>query len=319
MTFSLQILIALVIYAVTAIIILAVSKQKVLTGLIHILSVFFLIGGAFLFFTEYSSFHKREVRNGAIELINWDDLQENQIIKNELVALRHFQEYRNALKGYEFFLLDIVHKGNDPGSYQNTLRDQIISQLENQEYGASYWNKVFDIAFEFEASTEEFEQANYEAVFSIPFGFQSQEEAEDFGDLEIEENYSSFERASQLIYIAQKAQSIDRTSDRVSFFWDQNKVYFYTFFSNARYEQLCEELIDDLILVYEEIVKTPSHKEFYKKYDISDEEFLDFPSKKFTKKFKYSWPFSFWDRRFAEENETEVFRILKEIQTHYKN
>lgn len=319
MNFSLQLLLVAVLFTVLVIVVMAFSNQKTLVRTFQFLSLLFLAGTAFLLFTEYAAFQKREVRNGAIEIIDWQDLPEYEIIKNELTAFRHFQEYRNALNGYEFFLLDIAQQGNDSKSYQITLRDEIIAQLQNQEYQSVYWKKIFAIAFDFDPKLEEFESANYSAVFSIPFGFQYQEEEEDFGDLAIPENYSKFERESQMIYIALKARSIDRTPESVSYFWDQNKDYFYTFFSNTRYEKLCKELIDDLILVYEEIVNTPLHQEFYTKYDVKDEEFLDFPSKKFTRKFEYSWPFSFWDRRFTEQNDKEIIGILKEIQSHYKD
>lgn len=319
MNFSLQLLLVAALFTVLILVIITFSNQKILVRTLLVLSLLFLAGSAFLLFTEYSAFQNREVRNGAIEIIDWQDLPEYEIIKNELTAFRHFQEFRNALNGYEFFLLDVAQQGNDPKSYPNTLREEIIAQLQNQEYEPAYWKKIFAIAFDFEPMVDEFESANYWAVFSIPFGFQYQKEEEDFEDLAIPENYSKFERESQLIYIALQAQSFDRTPERVSYFWDQNKVYFYTFFSNARYEKLCKQLIDDLILVYEEIVHIPLYKEFYTKYDVSDEEFLDFPSKKFTKKFEYSWPFSFWDRRFKEQNEKETIRILKEIQNHYKD
>ncbi|MBN3581933.1 hypothetical protein JYB64_06000 [Algoriphagus aestuarii] len=317
MSLSLQLLLVASLFTVLVIVVMSFSDQKILVRTFQFLSLLFLAGSVFLLFTEYTAFHKREVRNGAIEIIDWQNLPEYEIIKNELTAFRHFQEYRNALNGYEFFLLDVAQQGNDPKSYPNTLRDEIIAQLQNKEYEPAYWKKVFAIAFDFVPKLEEFERANYSAVFSIPFGFLYQEE--DFPDLTDTENYSNFERESQLIYIALKAQSFDRSSEKVSYFWDQNKVYFYTFFSNARYEKLCKELIDDLILVYEEIVNTPLHQEFYAKYDVSDEEFLNFPSKKFTRKFEYSWPFSFWDRRFREQNDKELIQILKEIQNHYKD
>lgn len=319
MNFSLQLLLVAAVFTVLVIVVMAFSNQKTLVRTFQVLSLLFLAGSAFLLFTEYTAFQKREVRNGAIEIIDWQDLPEYENIKNELISFRHFQEYRNALNGYEFFLLDVAQQGNDPKSYPNTLRDDIIAQLQNQEYEAVYWKKIFAIAFDFEPKLEEFERANYSAVFSIPFGFEYQDEEEDFGDLANPENYSNFERESQLIYIALKARTFDRTSESVSYFWDQNKVYFYTFFSNARYEKLCKQLIDDLILVYEEIVHTPLHKEFYTKYDVSDEEFMDFPSKKFTRKFEYSWPFSFWARRFMEQNDKQIIQILKEIQNHYKD
>jgi len=319
MNFSLQLLLVTALFTVLIIVVMAFSSQKILVRTFLVLSLLFLAGSAFLLFTEYTAFQKREVRNGAIEIMDWQDLPEYEIIKNELTAFRHFQEFRNALNGYEMFLLDVALQRNDPKSYPITLRDEFIAQLQNQEYEPAYWKKIFAIAFDFEPKVEEFERANYSAVFSIPFGFQDQEEEEDFEDLTNPENYSNFERESQLMYIALQAQSFDRTPEGVSYFWDQNNVYFYTFFSNARYEKLCKELIDDLILVYEEIVHTPLHQEFYTKYDVSDEEFMDFPSKKFTRKFEYSWPFSFWDRRFREQNEKETIRILKEIQNHYKD
>ncbi|WP_297335038.1 hypothetical protein [Algoriphagus sp.] len=233
MIFLLQIVITSAILAALAILVLAFSNRKPLVRSFQFLSLLFLAGSVFLLFKEFVAFQKREVNYGTIEIIDCQDLPEHEIIKNELTAFRHFQDYRNAPFGYEIFLLDATRQRNDPKSFQITLRDEIINQLQKQEYESPYWKKIFEIAFDFEPKLADFERTNFSAVFSIPFGFQYQGVEEGFGDLAIPENYSNFERESQLIYIALKAQSVDRNPERNSYFWDQNKVYFYTFFSNT--------------------------------------------------------------------------------------
>lgn len=82
---------------------------------------------------------------------------------------------------------------------------------------------------------------------------------------------------------------------------------------------MCKQVVDDLITIKTKVNEQPDYKEFCTKYSISNPEFKTFPSSAFVKSYKYSWPFSFWDRRFEEKNDEVIFEILKEIQNHYRN
>ena len=64
--------------------------------------------------------------------------------KEELDAYKYFKTYRNSLKGYEFFLIDMIRNSHqEQVSYIYNLRDKIVEQFESEEYNQEYWNKVF--------------------------------------------------------------------------------------------------------------------------------------------------------------------------------
>lgn len=298
---------------------LALSKKRFFTVVLLVLAGLFLAAASFYTYVEYSSYTKRKERYALQEMRVYELSDKNPSVSKELTAFKHFQEYRNELYGYEAFLLDVGLNSMDHVSYQNTVRDEIISGLENQEYGETYWNTVLDITFEYNKNTKEFRRQNYGALYVVPSVYEYHDFEENYGDLGDAGNYAFFERMNQLVYIGQKIKSFGRSAESINSLWNHNKSYIYTFFSKRRYDELCKQVVNDLIEVYDTITATPNYAGFYAEYDISDDGFLDFPSPEYTRSFKYSWPFSFWDRRFSENNAGEVYTILKEIQDHYRN
>jgi hypothetical protein len=280
----------------------------------------FLAAASFYAFTEYSAYKKRKERYSAQANEVFEKLDEERLLsEKEFGAFKHFQEYRNALHGYEAFLLDVGM--NDTGylSYQNTIRDEIMAGLESQEYGETYWNTVLNTIFEYDRGTKEFHRPNYGSLYVVPAEYEYHDLEENYGDLNDAENYAFFERMSQLLYMGQKIKSFDRSAENIGNLWGHNKSHIYTFFSKKKYDQLCKQVVDDLLEIHDTLTATPNYARFYEEYDVSDEGFLDFPSQKYTRSFEYSWPFSFWDRRFSENNAAEVYTVLKEIQDHYKD
>ncbi|KAB5492131.1 MULTISPECIES: hypothetical protein [Flagellimonas] len=278
----------------------------------------FLTATSFYAYIEYSAYQKRKERYTVQAMSVLEIPHENDPTENALDAFKHFQEYRNVLNGYAAFLLDL---GMNVGSvsYKNTLRDEIMASLESQEYGETYWNTVLKIPFEYDRNTKEFRRSDYGALYVVPAVYEQPDLEVDYGDLNDARNYAFFERMSQLLYIGQRIKSFDRSAENIGNLWDHNKSHIYTFFSKKKYDKLCKQVVDDLVEVYDTITATLNYEEFYRMYDVSDDVFLDFPSLEYTSSFAYSWPFSFWDRRFAEDNAAEVYGILEEIQNHYKD
>ncbi|MEB2777369.1 hypothetical protein SYJ56_18790 [Algoriphagus sp. D3-2-R+10] len=319
MSFSLQLLIASAVLASFILLLLAKAKQNIINYVLLPCSILFFSAATWFLSLEYSGYQKRNKLDGAWEIDYMSQLPEKERFDKELRSLSSLRNYRNAWKGYEAFFMDFGKYEGMPFSYEQTMKDEIFSQMENEEYGESYWTRAFNLIFNYKDSIQDYRNLNYEAVFGIPSKNPNQEMEDDFGDLTIPENYQYFEKVSQLEYLGQKLRFLDRSPKHIAMLWKQNKTYFYTYFSKNRYDHLCKRVVDELISVHNEIVAAPFHREFYSMYDVSDEGFLDFPSRSFTENFMYSWPFSFWDRRFAENNDQEVYRILKEIQNHYQN
>ncbi|MDC6384658.1 hypothetical protein D2V93_02085 [Flagellimonas taeanensis] len=284
------------------------------------MAVLFLMASSFFAYSEYSAYQKRKDRYTLQAMRILEAPNENGSSQNSLDHFKPFQEYRNVLYGYEAFLLDLGMNYMGSVSYKNTIRDEIMAGLENQEYGETYWNTVFNITFEYEKNTKAFHRSKYGIFYVVPADLEPLDmEETDYGDLNDAENYAFFERMSQLLYIGQKIKSFDRSPENIGNLWNHNKSHIYTFFSKSKYDELCKQVVDDLIEVHDSITTKSNYEEFYKMYDVSDDVFLDFPSVEYTSSFEYSWPFSFWDRRFAEDNASKVYAILKEIQNHYKN
>ena len=320
MTLALKIVLASVVLCVLIGIFLAVTRKKALIISLLITALLFTSAASGYAYIEYAAYKKRSIKYRTAETGFPKMASETRESEKEYAGFKYFQEYRNALLGYEFFLLEVGLKQADRFSYQNTIRTNIIQNLRNQEYTESYWNTVFDVVFEFNEEKGGFQRPNYKAMYAIPDTFdQIDSEEEDYGDLEDKENYAFFERSCQLLYLYEKVKAIDRSPEHIADFWNSNKAYVYTFFSKAKYDRLCKDVVDDLVEIHDTITATPEYVKFYRMYDISDEAFLEFPSASYTGSFKYSWPFSFWDRRFAENNADEVYAVLKEIQNHYKN
>lgn len=319
MTFAQTLFSASVIFCLLILALLALSKKRFFTVALLVIAGIFLATASFYAYTEYSAYTKRKERYAIQEMHVYELSNKDPSASKELIAFKHFQEYRNALHGYEIFLLDVGLNSMDHVSYQNTVRDEIIAGLESQEYGEAYWNTVLNITFEYDKNTKEFRRPNYESMYVVPSVYEYHNLEENYDDLGDAENYAFFERMSQLVYIGQKIKSYDRSAESINSLWNHNKSYIYTFFSKRKYDKLCKQVVNDLVEVHDSITATPNYAEFYAEYDISEDGFLDFPSQEYTRSFEYSWPFSFWDRRFTESNAVEVYTILKEIQNHYKD
>lgn len=321
MTLAQQILIASVIFCLLILIVLGIQKKgylkhKVFGVLVVLASFCFLLCGLFYGYTEFNSFKKRaqQYTKDDHNIVDKFDVVENK--EAELDVLEFFHSYQSTLNGYERFLLDIS-LNTDAYSYQSSIREKLIQQFESEEYTQNYWNKVFHTVFKKEKDTETYSKVNYEAMYIIPSDDIITEDNQDYGDLSNPQNFNYFEAESNRIYLERKVKNFDRSTENIETLWKHNKAFIYTFFSKNKYDKLCKQSVNDLITVYDTIVAKPQYTAFYAQYDVSDEEFLSFPSKEFTSKYEYSWPFSFWDRRFTESNSEQVYSILKEIQQHY--
>ncbi|MBT30500.1 MAG: hypothetical protein CMO01_12650 [Thalassobius sp.] len=319
MTLALKIILASAIFYTLIVVLVTQSKRKSILLTLLLLSGLFFVGASFYAYIEYVGYQKRVEKYGLHELGAIEIIDKDLSTENEYAGFKYFQDYRNSLSGYEVFLLEMGLNDSDHFSYQNTLRDEIMQNMENEEYSETYWNTTFNIAFEYNRDTKLYQRPNYNALYVVPAAFEYPDHEVDFGDLNDSGNYSFFERSCQVLYICQKVKTIDRSAQSITNHWKSNKPYIYTFFSKSKYDVLCKQVVDDLIEIHDTITATQNYEEFYQMYDVSDDVFLDFPSSAYTSSFEYSWSFSFWDRRFAENNASEVYDILKEIQNHYTN
>lgn len=278
---------------------------------ILILSIGLFLSTSFVLFNEYTAYNKRVERyvNDSPKIIsNSVDLTDDDII-----SLENFREQRNILLGYEAFLNEsAINYDPSSFSYANLLKEKFITQLENSKYSQTYWNTLFDSFFNDFSSGKKTPLDSYSAIFRIPIEYVN-ENLEDEDDIQVIENSSNKEYWQNEIY------DLYRSSENIETIWNDNKVFFYTIITKSKYERLFKKVISDLIEVNSKISQEPNYKEFYKKYNVSDSIFHTFPSAQYVKKHKYSWPFSFWDRRFAEKNDEVILKILKEIKNHYEN
>ena len=326
MTFALQILIASIIFCVMILLVLGIQKKgylkhKAFGVLMLMASVLFLCGALFYGYIEFTTYKKRAQRYTKQDNNIVEELADASVNEAELQAFKYFHNYRNALNGYEYFLINMSQNSDqEQASYLYTLQNKIVEQFKSEEYSQDYWNKVFAIVFQQKDSSALYLKSNYEVLYIIPADHEYRELENDYGDLNDAKNYSYFETLCNLLYIEGKIKDFNsRSAERMETLWQYNKAFIYTFFSKTKYDQLCKQVVDDLITVHDRIIAQPNYKTFYEQYDVSDKEFLDFPSKEFTSTYKFSWPFSFWDRRFNENNSEQVYSILKEIQEHYSN
>ena len=294
-------------------------KHKVITILLTILTLCVTAFIAFLFYNEYNAYNQRLERYTVKKKDFYNKETENPITNQELNKLEKIQYYKNSLNGYEPFFKSLAITSNTSGvSYYNELRDNIITQLENQEYSQEYWDIAFNLIFKKEEQSLQYKAKNYEAIHFIPSTYFYRNLDENYGDLKDENNLSWFKTLAQSDYLQNKIKLFDRSKDNVELLWQQNKAFIYTFFSKSKYDNLCKQVVEDLITVHDTIVATPNYKTFYLEHDISDTLFLSFPSTTFTKKYNNSWLFSFWDRRFEEQNSEIIYHILSQVKQHYK-
>ncbi len=330
LTFELKIVIVAALLGSFLLLMILRFKQKIASIILCFLSVIFLLGTGFYFYTEFTSYQKRLPKAPLSQDVNTtDDVNTNKeeipiattIIEDNkgLKSLLFFMSYRNDLNGYEHFLYNLLEGDLEVGvSYLHTLQYEVQEALRKKEYSEAYWNTVLPVAFKYNAETQEYGRLNYDLMYLIPSPNDNVIE-NDYGDLSKAENYNYFEKEMQEVYIYDKIKTFDRSSANLRAFWMSNKAFVYTFLTSKKYNILCKKVVDDLITVHDTIVATPNYRYFYKRHNISDTIFLSYPSKQFTHSYSYSWPFSFWDRRFAEQNDAVVYDILKEIQNHYND
>jgi hypothetical protein len=284
------------------------------TTLFFILSIGLFLVASFFLYSEYVAYQKR-VERYVTKDVTKDSSNTKSIpfTQDEIYTLESFREQRNVLFGFEAFLNESA-LNYDPSSfsYANVLKEKFKTQLENSRYTQTYWNMLFESFFNDFSSGQKKPLDSYDAIMRIPSKYFNENiEGED--DIALIENISNKEHWQNEMY------DLYRSSENIETIWNENKVFFYTIISKSKYEKRFKNVISDLIQVHSTITQEPNYKEFYKKYNVSDSIFHTFPSTKLVKKYKYSWPFSFWDRRFTEKNDEVVLNILNEIRNHYEN
>ncbi len=337
MTFALQILILSSIFCVLIITLLLIQKRgylkhKIFTFLILFSSILFLIASSAFFYYEYSGFQSLKNRHKKPSNIN-QKLVEYKFNNLEIDVLEEFSKAKNILVGYENFLEESARNYNpDDFSYDNLLKEEMISKFQKKEYSLEYWQEVDTILnsiykgenpYGIERSEPYYPIVIVPSVSGFYNAFQSQEDRE-FSKSE------DIEYKSKIIYLQRKIKSFDRSSKSIVELWKKNKMFIYTIMSKSTYNSI-SKMFNDLISIYDRIIQEPNYIEFYKKhniyadtdtdykYEYDNEVFLSFPTKEFVESYTNYWGFGFWDRRIEEENEKVVYEILKEIQTHYKD
>jgi hypothetical protein len=283
------------------------------TLIILIFSMGFFLLASFVLYNEYVAYHKRVERYVGNSVKNTSNTASFNFNKDEINILESFREQRNVLLGYEVFLKEsAINYDPSSFSYANLLKEKFITQLENTKYSQAYWKTLFDSFFNDFSSGEKVPLDTYSAIMRIPSKY-IEEDMEGEEDIEIIENISNKE------YWQREVIELDRSEENIETIWNKNKVFFYTLTSKSKYEKLFKKVISDLIEVNSKITQEPNYREFYKRYNVTDSVFHTFPSIQYVRKYQYSWPFSFWDRRFTEKNDEAVLKILKEIKNHYED
>ncbi len=332
MTLSLQVLIASGIFCVIIISLLLIQKKgylkhKIFTILILFSSMLFLVAASAFFYYEYSGYRDLKKRVEKISKVNRQKQFESQFSDAEVNVLEELSEAKNELIGYDRFLEESARNYNpDDFSYANLLKETIILQLERKEYGLDYWN---DIEQTVDSAYENNRLYRWERfpIAMIPGGPFTHDYDE--GKFFEETPNEVLEHYSKLAYIQRKIKAFDRSSEGIEDLWSANKVFIYAILTKAKYNKI-SKTINDLIAVYDTVVQEPNYKEFYAVHNLFEETnaynavtynevFLSFPSKAIVASYANNWLFSFWDRRFEENNDQTVYQILKEIQSHYED
>jgi hypothetical protein len=278
-----------------------------------ILSIGLFLSALFLLFTEYVAYNKRVERYVTNSPINTPVINAVNFTNEDINSLESFREQRNILLGYAAFLNEsAINYDPSSFSYGNLLKEKFITQLENSKNSQTYFNTLFESFFNDFSSGKKTPLDSYSAIFRIPVEYVNE-------NLDGEDDIQVLENVSNKQYWQNEIIELNRSAENIETIWIDNKVFFYTFISKSKYEKLFKTVISDLIEVNSKITQEPNYKEFYKKYNVSDSIFHTFPSVQYVKKYKYSWPFSFWDRRFSENNDEVILKILKEIKNHYEN
>ncbi len=287
-------------------------------GVINLLTLLFaigfLVGAFFLFISSYNTYNKR------LETLESQGTVENVIFDSATFNAEESQVYldlkksRNRLLGYENFLKETAQNyDTSEYSYANVLKAELIQQLSNKAATQTYWDDILNSVYAFDTISNSYRRGGYEIMYVFGNDVYPNEDLANSTDMEF------IRQTGVAEYWQTQLLEADRTPESLITFWRNNKAFLYTYFSKSLYDRVCKEVVNDLITIKRKINEQPNYEEFYKNYDISDPEFLTFPDSDFVKLYSYSWPFSFWDRRFQEGNDAVIFEILNEIQKHYQN
>ncbi len=287
--------------------------KKLGVYIIFICSIGLFLGASFVLYHEYISYIKRVKRYVKTVPVNIEDVDADNFTNAEVNVLESFREQRNILLGHETFLQEsVINYSPNNFSYTNILKENFSIQLENIKFTQPYWDAIITSFYTDISSGNDISLNGYDAIMRIPTTYENT-------DVDGIEDTQIIEKICTEEYWKRNVIDLDRTSQNIESIWKQNKSFFYTFMSKSKYDKLCKNVITDLVEIHEKIAQEPNHKEFYKTYNVKDSIFHTFPTTKYVNSFKYSWPFSFWDRRFQENNDKIVYEILNEIKTHYEN
>ena len=287
--------------------------KKIGLYIILFCSIALFLIAAFILYNEYDGYQERVKRYAKETPVDTKKTNASYFTAAEVNTLESYRTQRNNLLGYENFLMESATY-YDPSnfSYANLLKEKLITQLDNMKFTQPYWDKILTNFYTDIYASNNTALLGYDAIMKIPNSYVN-DDIEGIEDIEVIEKISTQE------YWKRQVFEMDRSAQNIQNIWRQNKAYFYTFLSKSKYDKQCKNVITDLIAIHEAITQTPHYKEFYQTYDVKDSIFHTFPFPEYVQTFEYSWSFSFWDRRFTEENDEIVFEILEEIKNHYEN
>jgi len=287
--------------------------KKIGKYILFICSIAFFSGASFVLYHEYISYNERVKRYTKDVRENIENDDSYALSNTDIDVLENYREQRNILLGNVNFLKEsAINYHPENFSYAHILSENISIQLEDTKFTQPYWNTLLTSFYTDISSEKDIPIKGYDAIMRIPETYINT-------DLEGIEDTQIIKKITTENYWKNQIIELDRSSQNLEKKWLQNKPFFYTFMTKSKYDKLCKNVIDDLIDIHDSITKTPNHKEFYKTYNVQDSIFHTFPSAKFVSSYKYSWPFSFWDRRFSEKNDEIVYKIIKEVKNHYEN
>ena len=287
--------------------------KKVGLYVIFICSIGLFLVASFFFYNEYISYKERVKRYTKPNSVNIKDSDNYNFTNVDVNTLESFREQRNNLLGYETFLKEsMVNYNPESFSYANILKDNFITQLDNIKFSQKYWDKLITSFYTYNSSGKSTSLEGYDALMRIPSTYINE-------DITGDENEEIIEKIATEEYWKRAIFQFDRSTKNIKDLWKNNKAFFYTFMSKSKYDKHSKNVITDLVEVYNKVTQEPNYKEFYKIHNVNDSIFHTFPSAKYVNSFNYSWPFSFWDRRFEEKNDTIIYEILTEIKNHYEN
>lgn len=289
-------------------------NYKFISFSLLLFSVVFLFGASFLLYTSYYTYVKRLETLETSGTFETTILETTTYHEDEAHTYIELKESRDLLLGYVTFLTQTARNYNpNDYVYANAIKRELIAQLSNKKGTQYYWDEILNNVYTFDSIKQSHKRGGYNIMYAFVNKMYPDEDLGDSKDMEFI-HHTSVSEYWQTEILAQ-----DRTPESITSFWGNNRAFLYTFFSKSQYDKLCKQVIDDLITIKRKVNEHPDYQEFYDAHNISDAVFLTFPDSAFVKLYEYSWPFSFWDRRYEEGNDEVVFEILKEIQTHYQN